>query len=102
MRLFDLNYNMQTIVKNPLKAMISSECSILLTCVVSCKGWGGGQREGLGSQSRQSAQHFSSRPNWDSPTSLGWGGGGGGYTLACGRRVGMGPNSDEGTETVVL
>jgi hypothetical protein len=28
--------------------------------------------------------------------------GGGGYTLACGRGDGGGPNSDEGTDTVVL
>jgi hypothetical protein len=52
---------------------------------------------------------FSCRPNFDSPTpspagenmSPPFGSGGGGvYTLACGR--GGGPNSNEGTDTVVL
>jgi hypothetical protein len=50
---------------------------------------------------------FSSRPNWDSPNPSHagecvpplWFMGGGYYTLAWGRG---GPNSDEGTDTVVL
>jgi hypothetical protein len=55
---------------------------------------------------------FSSRPNWDpppphpqanvSPPPLVPGGGGGGNTLACRRGAWRGPNSDEGTDTVVL
>jgi hypothetical protein len=50
---------------------------------------------------------FSSRPNWDSPTPSHagecvpplWFRGGGYYTIAWGRG---GPDSDEGTDTVVL
>jgi hypothetical protein len=57
---------------------------------------------------------FSSRPNWDPPPTpspagecvphpFGSGGPGGeGDTLACCRGGGDGPNSDEGTDTVVL
>ncbi len=51
---------------------------------------------------------FSSGPNWDSPTpsragecAPHFGSGGGLHSLEIGERVG-GPNSDEGTYTVVL
>jgi hypothetical protein len=58
------------------------------------------------SQSRQRIGLFSSRPNWDSPNPSPAGecvppfGSGGTHSLA-GEGVG-GPNSDEGTDTVVL
>ncbi len=59
------------------------------------------------SQSRQSAKHFSSRWNRDSPTPLAtgecapppFGPGGRAHSLAA---KGVGPNSNEGTYTVVL
>ncbi len=71
-----------------------------------------GSLNGLQPQSRQSANLFSRRRNWDSPNPSPAGEqpsvphpprfrGGGGGTLACGRGGGS-PNSDEGTYTVVL
>jgi hypothetical protein len=60
-----------------------------------------------GTQSRQSARLFSSRPNWDPPpphtqASVSPPLVPGGRTLFRELWVGRGPNSDDGTDTLVL